>query len=231
MAWPHSTNLSQGWHDCLHASPSFAGFYDEATNTTRCAGRLYFMPNDSDALLTRYLADFPQDEPANGELLLTHRDLPDAPLVIQDAVEGMHSTPWGALQATFDILNELRSADWIRPYGEFVNLYVTIRNVGDEDIPIGTPVPLREVPEGPWQLQSSDGSQMTYSTDDGWAAGIAMHVADEVLPPGAEATIRARIRIAKCSAKDMSTLLDADIAQWQAATPFSLPLPEPPYAD
>ena len=231
--WPHSNALSQGWHDCLHASPSFAGCYDEATNTTRCAGRLYFMPNDPDALLTRYLADFPQEEPAisvtvaeDGRLRLAHRDLPDAPLMLRDAFPGWQPMPWGGLSFVTEI-EEASAAYWIRAYGELVELYSTLRYTGKEELPLSPDFPTDMPPGEPWELAGGTRSRLVCTAQDGWAAGLAVHFPTDVLKPGDECTVRCRIRIAHCSAEEMGALLDGDLREWEAASPFSLPIPEP----
>ena len=57
LAWPHSGNLCQGWHDCLHNGPALIQGYDEKTNRTEYRGKFYFMENDPQELLQRYQRD------------------------------------------------------------------------------------------------------------------------------------------------------------------------------
>jgi hypothetical protein len=50
--------MGQGWHDCLHLLPDMSRDLDGATNRIETVARMYFLPNDPDALLARYAEDF-----------------------------------------------------------------------------------------------------------------------------------------------------------------------------
>ncbi|MBT3267459.1 hypothetical protein HN371_09920 [Candidatus Poribacteria bacterium] len=62
-AWGYRrcVGIGQGWHDCLHLLPDLSLDYDPAANGIESTAILYFMPNDPDALLARYEADFTAD--------------------------------------------------------------------------------------------------------------------------------------------------------------------------
>ena len=50
--------IGQAWFDCLHMPPDLSEDYDVIRNRVVSRARLYFMDNDPDALLDRYLANF-----------------------------------------------------------------------------------------------------------------------------------------------------------------------------
>ncbi len=50
--------IGQGWHDCLHLLPDMSQDYDTTANRIETTARMYFLPNDMDALLARYQQDF-----------------------------------------------------------------------------------------------------------------------------------------------------------------------------
>lgn len=208
--WPRCSALSQGWHDCLHASPDFSGCYDEAANTVACEGRLYFMANDPEALLARYLADFPQ-EPArmalefDGEALrVRHRDVsvtaPEAALPVDSAAP----TYWGGWRAEATRRN-VRMAWWLYPHEDRVLAAGQAANNGD--LPFALP----------------DGFTRSAGTcGDGWAWG-ATREGHGPVAPGATTTIRAIMRITRGSVQDVLGLLAEDEAEWTRAGANEIP--------
>ena len=56
-AWDHTQELFQGIITCIHADFRIGGLTPKETKRVR--GVVYIMPNDFDALLKRYAADFP----------------------------------------------------------------------------------------------------------------------------------------------------------------------------
>jgi hypothetical protein len=59
MAWDNTQELFQGVIVCIHNDPRIGGLKPGERKTLR--GRVYFMPNDTTALLKRYERDFPNN--------------------------------------------------------------------------------------------------------------------------------------------------------------------------
>ncbi len=53
--------IGQGWHDCLHLLPDMSRDVDATTRRIETTSRMYFLPNDTDALLARYQQDFGEE--------------------------------------------------------------------------------------------------------------------------------------------------------------------------
>jgi len=208
--WPTCSGLSQGWHDCLHATPDFSGCHDEATNTTTCEGRLYFMANDPEALLARYLADFPQ-EPAHveiveegGALLVVHREAGAAVEDYAPQLDSHEPTYWGAWRAETQE-RDVKTTWWLYPYEESLLMVGRITNEGD--LPHAMP----------------DGfTREAMACDDGWVRG-GTHEGHGPLAPGASTTIRAIMRITEGTVQDVLGLLAEDEAEWTRAGPHEIP--------
>jgi hypothetical protein len=228
FGWPKSSALSQGWHDCLHEGPDFSDFYDRETNKVVCHGKLYFMQNDPDALLERYLEDFPQPEPAlsiepepDGAVKVTHRDLPDEPLELSDFPGEWEHKPWGTWTTMLDRPDVLLVA-WVRPHDEFANVYVGVHNRSQHPGPLDlTP---RLDATDPWRVSTQQPGRLLMSREDGWVAGFVFEQTEAVVAPGEEVTVRGRIRIFKGTLDGLRKLLDEDAAEWQRASPFKLPI-------
>ena len=228
FGWPKSSALSQGWHDCLHEGPDFSAFYDAETNRVVSHGKLYFMQNDPDALLEKYLEDFPQPEPSltiqpadENVIVIAHRDLPDEPLELEMVPAEWQHTGWGTSSALLERAGLLASY-WLRPYGEFVNVYVTVRNTRPNPLQLPLAPSLRAW--GAWQALAQEDGRVLTSTEDGWVGGGLLEQTEVQVPPGEEVTIRGRVRIFKGTLDDLRKLLDDDAAEWQRARPFKLPL-------
>jgi hypothetical protein len=56
-AWDQTEELFQGVITCIHADFRIGGLQPKETKTVR--GKLYLFPNNPDAFLARYRADFP----------------------------------------------------------------------------------------------------------------------------------------------------------------------------
>lgn len=208
--WPRCSALSQGWHDCLHATPDFSGCYDEVTNRTTCEGRLYFIANDPEALLARYLADFPQ-EPAQiaieldeGKLRLRHRD---AGLLSEDvalSVYAAEKTYWGGWRGETEeggVMTEW----WLFPYDRSVLIAARVTNEGDLPYPM------------------PDGFTRNVETcAEGWACGATWEGHGPV-PPGASITLRGIIRLVRGIPQDVLRLLAEDEAEWTRSGLYEIP--------
>jgi hypothetical protein len=59
MAWDKTQELFQGVIVCIHNDPRIGGLQPDERKELR--GKVYFMPNDSAALLKRYAKDFPNN--------------------------------------------------------------------------------------------------------------------------------------------------------------------------
>ena len=59
FAWPEARSLGQVWHDCLHPRPAIIESYDPEANRIASRGKIYFLPNDGQALLDAFKRDFP----------------------------------------------------------------------------------------------------------------------------------------------------------------------------
>ncbi len=208
--WPKCSGLSQGWHDCLHANPDFSGCYDEPTNTTTCEGRLYFMANDPEALLTRYLADFPQ-EPAQveivqeaGSLMVRHRDADVAAEGLALPATSAEETYWGGWRAETQE-RDVKTTWWLYPHHESVLIAGRITNEGD--LPFAMP----------------DGFTRNAGVcGEGWACGATWEGHGPVAP-GASIAIRAIMRISEGTVQDVLGLLAEDEAEWTRAGPYEIP--------
>jgi len=228
LGWAKCGALSQGWHDCLHANPDLSGCYDAEANQVTCQARYYFLPNDPEALLARYLEDFPQPEPAltieplaDGALKVTHRDLPAEPLELLDLPPEWERTPWGAWTTSAQ-QGAVALEYWVRPYDEFAEVYVTVRN--------GNPGPLdlRLVPNlrasEAWQAGTQEEGRVLLSTETGWVGGGMLEETQAVVPPGEQMTVRGRVRIFRGTPDQLRELLGQDAAEWERARPFRLPI-------
>lgn len=60
-AWNHTHELFQGVITCIHSDPHIGGLDPGQTKTL--LGKLYLLPNDPQALLSRYHGDFPDARP------------------------------------------------------------------------------------------------------------------------------------------------------------------------
>jgi len=60
MAWDQTQELFQGVIVCLHNDPRIGGL--GAGETKKLHGKVYFLPADPDALLQRYVRDFPKEK-------------------------------------------------------------------------------------------------------------------------------------------------------------------------
>ena len=56
MAWDQTQELFQGVIVCLHTDPRVVGL--KPGETKKLHGKIYFLPNDPEALRKRYLKDF-----------------------------------------------------------------------------------------------------------------------------------------------------------------------------
>jgi len=64
---PYNLSIGQGWHDCLHCGGHTRWYLDEAAGRIHQKTMLYVMPNDKEALLRAYFADFPGGGGATAE--------------------------------------------------------------------------------------------------------------------------------------------------------------------
>lgn len=208
--WPTCSMLSQGWHDCLHATPDFAGCYDEATHTLTCEGRLYFMANDPKALLTRYLTDFPQEpaqiviERKENCLQVRHREADVVAENLTLPVDSAERTWWGGWRAE-TAEGDVKTTWWLYPHDESVLIAGRITNEGD--------VPYA-MPEGFTRNAGPCG--------EGWVCGATWEGHGPVAPRNTT-TIRAVIRIIRGTVQDMLRLLAEDEAEWTRAGTYEIP--------
>jgi len=208
--WPTCSGLSQGWHDCLHANPDFAGCYDEATNTVTGEGRLYFMANDPEALLARYLADFPQEHAEvsivheDRQLRVLHRDAPAQTDGLSLEVDSAEPTYWGGWRAETQA-RDVRTTWWLYPHEESVIAAARITNEGE--VPFG-------MPDGPTRNAAPYG--------EGWACGSTWEGHGPVAA-GGSTTIRGRMHVTRGTVQDVLGLLAEDEAGWQRAGPYEIP--------
>ncbi|MGD9495173.1 MAG: hypothetical protein AB7Y46_02565 [Armatimonadota bacterium] len=208
--WPRCSALSQGWHDCLHATPDFGGCYDPLTNTTTCEGRLYFMTNHPKALLARYLADFPQ-EPAqveivqeDGRLRVRHVEAGVAAGGPALRVSTAQETYWGGWRAESGE-GAIRATWWLYPYEESVLIAARATNQGDRP---------GSMPPG-----FATGAQ---PYGDGWAYGVALEDHGLILP-GTSTTVRGIVRITRGTVREVQELLAEDEAEWERSGPYEIP--------
>ena len=233
--WLKSLNLAQGMNWCLHPNPNLWSDVKELDKGFMFRGKMYFMENDPEKLLARYLDDFPQDWQTKISLLPTednhlcvkHSDLEDESphLVVDVKLEGKdlvqernawRSHPWGTLTREGGI-NEGRYKIWARPSGDFVALYATVENRTDT-------VKIAEM------NSSIEGSSWEKGHEESWATSFAWEKESMPIPPGGQETFRGRIYLFKVGAGDTmqaegSKRMKEAAAEWQASRPFRLLLP------
>jgi hypothetical protein len=111
---------------------------------------------------------------------------------------------------------------WLRPYDEFVNVYVAVRNTSPNPLDLQLVPALRA--SDAWQAPTEEARRVLTSTQDGWVGGGLLEKTEVQVAPGEEVTIRGRVRILKGTLDDLRKLLDEDAAEWQRASPFNLPI-------
>jgi len=228
LGWPKVTWLSNAWHSCMHAHPALAECYDPETNRIVCHGKFYFMQNDPEALLAKYLADFPQPEPAldiqptaSGTLQVTHRGLPGQPLELTGLPQEWQQQPWGTWKSTAEGPSGPITYR-LRPYDEFANFYMSVRNDTAEPFQIAS-VPHLEGGEG-WEIVPQEVQPVLFSTQDGWVAGLALERICCTIPAGQELTVRGRLRVFEGTPEELRELVNEDLSEWQRTRPFRLPI-------
>ncbi|MEA3400910.1 MAG: hypothetical protein U9R79_06630 [Armatimonadota bacterium] len=209
FGWPRCSGLSQGWHDCLHANPDFSHYYDAETNTVACEGRLYFMHNDPEALLERYLADFPPQpapitvQAVGNELHLSPREEPEVDFTLSVQLDSVEPTYWGGWRAE-SRLRDLQVIWWAYPEGNAVHVVARATNEGDQP---------QAMPGG---VTRRVGEQR------GWVCGSVWEGIERV-PPGESAAMRGRLRLMRGTPDELRDLLAEDAAEWERAGPYDIP--------
>ena len=167
----------------------------------------------SEKLLARYLNDFSQDwqtkislrPTKNNHLCLQHNDSEDEfpCLAVDVKLDGKdliqesntwHSHPWGTLTRE-GRRNEGRCKVWARPFGEFVELYVTVEN-------------RMETAAEAIIHSNLSGSGWEGGAKGPWATGFVWEKRSLQVPPGKQKTFRGRLYLFKTGGS-IQTILQA----------------------
>jgi len=168
------------------------------------------MANDPEALLARYLADFPQEhaqleivEIGDG-LQVRHREAGVIAEEVALSVDSAEETYWGGWRAEI-AEGDVRKVAWLYPYEGRLLMAWRITNEGD--LPCAMP----------------DGfAREATACDEGWVLGGTLE-GHGPLAPGASTTMRAIMRIARGTVQDVLELLAEDEAEWTRSGPYEIP--------
>ncbi len=202
MGRPYNRSIGQGWHDCLHTGGHTIWYLDEAAGRIRQKTMLYVMPNDREALLAAYFADFPEaggvrvppsddqglGEPRpgsrlgvplsveeSGDVLWVRPAAPGAPaLQVSIAVPGNDAGGGGWKQAYWG--TSVREGGtwrmWAQPTGDAVDLCVSMSAAAAKP---GEPVAYATLGGEGWsEAPAPDGvpAKAFCSKEGGWTAGL-----------------------------------------------------------
>ncbi len=232
LGWGKSHSLSQGWHDCLHIHPNLVPDYDVQAGKFTSHGKFYFMENEPNKLLARYLADFPQDwqtelllrPTTRGNLLVNRANLalqpPRLRIGAQLSGEALLTRGntwrrhlWGTL--TREGQNATgRCKVWARPFGDFVDVCMTVAN--DSQTMARAEVN-SDIAGAGWD---SDGA-------DGWVTGLFWEQTEAEIEPGEQQTFRGQMYLSEGTTDALQAHEEAVRAEWEHAQPFRLLLPPP----
>lgn len=253
LAWPRCNNMCQGWHDCLHNSPTLLDGYDEKANRTVYRGKFYFMDNDPKTLLERYTSDLAVPEHVlsvelrTRGLVVTSSQVPNhgvelhVPGVIPrtNPPQPRWKKQWWGTWTRHGFGGQCPYAAWVRAYRDHVNVYLSLHNHKAKSIEgyVEAFVKLTG-----W---TTDGRPYATSKDGEWLAAFAWEqkglqnlgprgsVCEGPvlnLAPGETKTVRGRLYLLAATPDRLASLHRGHQAEWQRAVPFRLPTPpdDPP---
>ena len=252
--WGKSFNLAQGAVHCLHINPDLWHDHGEINGGVLFRGKMYFMENDPDRLLARYLGDFPQDwqteislKPTGTHTLrVEHHGLKEESLhlhvgvqldgkELQGGRDGWRKHPWGAFTREGKEA-EGRYKIWAWPFEDFVEVYLAVENN-------------KKLEAKAEMITEITGSDMEGGIPGPWIAGAVWEKKSVRLQPGARKTFRGRLFLLEkgkknglflrewfssetrenSTTKGMQTQLnkrmEKALAEWRLSQPFALPLP------